>query len=66
LQQAALWRNVYVAETDAQAEDEVSMLLLKTRAHMMHVRHEYNPADFVIEPVMLNPWTIPQSATPRR
>jgi alkanesulfonate monooxygenase SsuD/methylene tetrahydromethanopterin reductase-like flavin-dependent oxidoreductase (luciferase family) len=59
LQQAALWRNVYVAETDAQAEDEVSMLLLKTRAHMMHVRHEYNPADFVIEPVMLNPWTNP-------
>ena len=59
LGQAALWRNVYVAETDAQAEDEVSGLLLKTRAHMMHVRHEYNPPDFVIEPVMLNPWTNP-------
>jgi alkanesulfonate monooxygenase SsuD/methylene tetrahydromethanopterin reductase-like flavin-dependent oxidoreductase (luciferase family) len=59
LQQAALWRNVYVAETNAQAEDEVSALLLKTRTHMMHVRHAYNPADFVIDPVMLNPWTNP-------
>src|SRR3954454_8369239 len=59
LDQAALWRNVYVAESDAQAEDELSGLLLRTRAHMMHVRHAYNPADFVIDPVMLNPWTNP-------
>ncbi len=59
LSQAALWRNVYVAETDSQAEDELSVLLLRTRAHMMHVRHEYNPPDFRIEPVMLNPWTDP-------
>src|SRR6185503_2543467 len=59
LAQAALWRNVYVAESDAQAEDELSTLLLRTRAHMMHVRHEYNPSDFHIDPVMLNPWTDP-------
>ncbi len=59
LAQAALWRNVYVAESDAQAEDELSALLLRTRTHMMHVRHEYNPADFRIDPVMLNPWTDP-------
>ena len=59
LAQAALWRNVYVAESDAQAEDELTAMLLRTRAHMMHVRHEYNPADFVIDPVMLNPWTDP-------
>jgi alkanesulfonate monooxygenase SsuD/methylene tetrahydromethanopterin reductase-like flavin-dependent oxidoreductase (luciferase family) len=59
LAQAALWRNVYVADSDAQAEDEISVLLLRTRAHMMHVRHEYNPADFHIDPVMLNPWTDP-------
>jgi alkanesulfonate monooxygenase SsuD/methylene tetrahydromethanopterin reductase-like flavin-dependent oxidoreductase (luciferase family) len=37
----------------------LSALLLRTRAHMMHVRHEYNPADFHIDPVMLNPWTDP-------
>src|SRR6185437_417317 len=54
LGQAALWRNVYVAETDAQAEEELSPLLLRTRAHMMHVRHEFNPPDFQIDPVMLN------------
>jgi alkanesulfonate monooxygenase SsuD/methylene tetrahydromethanopterin reductase-like flavin-dependent oxidoreductase (luciferase family) len=59
LAQAALWRNVYVADSDAQAEDEISTLLLRTRAHMMHVRHKYNPADFHIDPVMLNPWTDP-------
>jgi alkanesulfonate monooxygenase SsuD/methylene tetrahydromethanopterin reductase-like flavin-dependent oxidoreductase (luciferase family) len=59
LNQAALWRNVYVAESDAQAEDELSTLLLRTRAHMMHVRHAYNPPDFHIDPVMLNPWTDP-------
>ena len=59
LSQAALWRNVYVAETDAQAEDELSILLLRSREHMMHVRHEYNPPDFHIDPIMLNPWTDP-------
>lgn len=59
LEQSALWRNVYVAESDAQAEDEVSRLLLDTRHHMMHVRDEYNPGDFVIDPVNLNPWTNP-------
>jgi alkanesulfonate monooxygenase SsuD/methylene tetrahydromethanopterin reductase-like flavin-dependent oxidoreductase (luciferase family) len=48
-----------VAEGDAQAEDEVSELLLNTRHHMMHVRQEYNPPDFVIDPVNLNPWTDP-------
>ena len=30
LAQAALWRNVYVADSDAQAEDELSTLLLRT------------------------------------
>ena len=59
LEQSALWRNVYVAETDAQAEDELSELLLHTREHMMHVREAYNPDDFEIDPVMLNNWTDP-------
>ena len=26
---------------------------------MMHVRDEYNPPDFTIEPALLNPWTDP-------
>ncbi len=59
LNDIALWRNVYVAETDAQAEDELSALLLNTRHHMMHVRDAFNPDDFVIDPVNLNPWTDP-------
>jgi alkanesulfonate monooxygenase SsuD/methylene tetrahydromethanopterin reductase-like flavin-dependent oxidoreductase (luciferase family) len=59
LGQSALWRNVYVAESDAQAEDELSALLLKTRAHMMHVRAAHNPSDFAIDPAMLNPWADP-------
>src|SRR5690349_194906 len=32
LGQSALWRNVYVADSDAQAEDELSALLLQARA----------------------------------
>jgi alkanesulfonate monooxygenase SsuD/methylene tetrahydromethanopterin reductase-like flavin-dependent oxidoreductase (luciferase family) len=59
LAQSALWRNVYVAESDAQAEDELSALLLRTRAHMMHVREAYNPPGFTIDPAMLNPWADP-------
>ena len=54
-----MWRNVYVAESSAQAEDELSGLLLHTRTHMMHVRAAYNPVDFAIDPAMLNPWADP-------
>jgi alkanesulfonate monooxygenase SsuD/methylene tetrahydromethanopterin reductase-like flavin-dependent oxidoreductase (luciferase family) len=59
LAEAALWRNVYVADSDAQAEDEISALLIKTREHMMHVRETLNPKDFEIDPNMLNPWVDP-------
>ena len=60
LAQSALWRNVYVAESDAQAEDELAALLAETRAHMMHVREAYNPADFEPDPAVLNAWTDPK------
>jgi hypothetical protein len=60
LAQSALWRNVYVAASHSQAEDELSALLLQTRAHMMHVRAAYNPPDFTIDPAMLNPWADPE------
>jgi len=59
LAQSALWRNVYIAESSAQAEDELAALLLRTRAYMMHVRAAYNPADFTINRAMLNPWADP-------
>jgi alkanesulfonate monooxygenase SsuD/methylene tetrahydromethanopterin reductase-like flavin-dependent oxidoreductase (luciferase family) len=60
LAQSALWRNVYVAESDAQAEDELAALLTETRHHMMHVREAYNPPDFQPGPETLNPWTDPK------
>jgi len=59
LAQSALWRNLYIAESSAQAENELAALLLRTRAHMMHVRAAYNPADFTIDRAMLNPWADP-------
>jgi alkanesulfonate monooxygenase SsuD/methylene tetrahydromethanopterin reductase-like flavin-dependent oxidoreductase (luciferase family) len=59
LAQSALWRNVYVAESDAQAEDELAALLRRTRDHMMHVRAAYNPPGFAIDPAVLNPWADP-------
>jgi len=60
LAQSALWRNVYVAESDAEAEDALAALLVETRAHMMHVREAHNPADFEPEPATLNAWTDPR------
>ena len=57
--QNALWRNVYVAESDSQAEEELSDLLRQTRHHMMHVREAYNPPDFFPDPITLNDWTDP-------
>jgi alkanesulfonate monooxygenase SsuD/methylene tetrahydromethanopterin reductase-like flavin-dependent oxidoreductase (luciferase family) len=59
LAQSALWRHVYVAESDAQAEDELTRLLFETRDHLIHMRQEYNPPDFVIEPAALNAWNDP-------
>ena len=60
LAQSALWRNVYVGESDAEAEDALADLLVETRAHMMHVREAHNPADFEPEPATLNAWTDPK------
>src|SRR5216683_3321497 len=59
LAQSALWRNVYVAESDAQAEDELTELLFETRDHLIHMRQAHNPPDVTIEPAALNPWNDP-------
>lgn len=56
---SGVWRNVYLADSDAQAEDELSEWLTATRRHMMHVRADLNPDDFKIDPAMLNAWTDP-------
>jgi alkanesulfonate monooxygenase SsuD/methylene tetrahydromethanopterin reductase-like flavin-dependent oxidoreductase (luciferase family) len=54
---AAVWRHVYVAESDAQAEDELSAALLAGRHHMNHARSTFNPEDFEVDPKLLNPWS---------
>jgi alkanesulfonate monooxygenase SsuD/methylene tetrahydromethanopterin reductase-like flavin-dependent oxidoreductase (luciferase family) len=59
LESAAIWRWVYVGESRASAEDELVAALVHTRRHMNHSRHELNPADFRVDPAMLNPWTDP-------
>lgn len=62
LARSGVWRNVWVAESDAQAEDELTEQLTATRRHMMHVRDDLNPDDFVIDPAVLNPWSDPNVA----
>jgi alkanesulfonate monooxygenase SsuD/methylene tetrahydromethanopterin reductase-like flavin-dependent oxidoreductase (luciferase family) len=61
LASAALWRNVYVGESDAEAEDTVSRLLLAARHHINHIRTTLNPPDFTVDPAMLNPWADPST-----
>ena len=55
-EQAALWRFVHVAESQAQAEDELTQALLQTRRHMVHARETNNPPDFHVEASRVNPW----------
>jgi alkanesulfonate monooxygenase SsuD/methylene tetrahydromethanopterin reductase-like flavin-dependent oxidoreductase (luciferase family) len=58
-EQAALWRFVHVAESQAQAEDELASALLRTRGHMIHARATYNPPDFHVDDSRVNPWNDP-------
>jgi alkanesulfonate monooxygenase SsuD/methylene tetrahydromethanopterin reductase-like flavin-dependent oxidoreductase (luciferase family) len=53
---ASVWRFLYVAESQAQAEDDVHEVTLSYRKHMHHVREAYNPADFVVNAAAVNPW----------
>jgi alkanesulfonate monooxygenase SsuD/methylene tetrahydromethanopterin reductase-like flavin-dependent oxidoreductase (luciferase family) len=57
--QAALWRFVHVAESQAQAEDELAAALLQTRHHMIHARAAHNPPDFHVDTSRVNPWNDP-------
>ena len=59
LREVALWRHVYVADSQAQAEDELAETLRHTRRHMHHARSAHNPPDFQVDPAMLNPFTDP-------
>jgi alkanesulfonate monooxygenase SsuD/methylene tetrahydromethanopterin reductase-like flavin-dependent oxidoreductase (luciferase family) len=56
LQDAAVWRHVHVADSRAQAEDELAATLRHTRQHMLGARAAHNPPDFRIDPAVLNPF----------
>ena len=56
---AAVWRFVHVAESQARAEDELVAALLGTREHMVHARSTLNPADFEVPAARVNPWNDP-------
>jgi len=58
-EQAALWRFVHVAESQAQAEDELTEALRETRRHMVHARATHNPPDFHVDASRVNPWNDP-------
>jgi alkanesulfonate monooxygenase SsuD/methylene tetrahydromethanopterin reductase-like flavin-dependent oxidoreductase (luciferase family) len=58
--QAAVWRHVYVADSQAEAEDDLAGAVLRTRRHMLHARSTYNPDDFVVDPSLLNPYNDPR------
>ena len=58
--QAALWRFVHVAESDAQAEDELAAALHQGRHHSVHARSTHNPPDFRVEASRVNPWNDPR------
>jgi alkanesulfonate monooxygenase SsuD/methylene tetrahydromethanopterin reductase-like flavin-dependent oxidoreductase (luciferase family) len=57
--QAAVWRHVYVGESDAEAEDSLHAAVLHTREHMIHARTANNPPDFHVDPAFLNPFSDP-------
>ena len=58
-EKAAVWRWVYVAESQAQAEEELAAALLETRRHQLHARATHNPPDFVVGEARVNPWNEP-------
>lgn len=56
----AVWRHVYLAPSQAQAEDELAETLTHTRQHMLHARAANNPPDYRVDPAVLNPFNDPR------
>jgi alkanesulfonate monooxygenase SsuD/methylene tetrahydromethanopterin reductase-like flavin-dependent oxidoreductase (luciferase family) len=59
-EQAAVWRWAHVAESTAQAEDELAAALLETRRHQLDARASHNPPDFAVQDARVNPWNDPK------
>jgi alkanesulfonate monooxygenase SsuD/methylene tetrahydromethanopterin reductase-like flavin-dependent oxidoreductase (luciferase family) len=58
--EAAVWRFVHVATSQAQAEEELAAALRQTRHHMVHARATLNPPDFTVADARVNPWNDPR------
>jgi alkanesulfonate monooxygenase SsuD/methylene tetrahydromethanopterin reductase-like flavin-dependent oxidoreductase (luciferase family) len=58
--EVAVWRHVYVAPSQAQAEDELAETLGHTRRHMLHARAAHNPDDYRVDPAVVNPFNDPR------
>ena len=61
-EQAAIWRHVYVGESQAEADDMLGTAVLHTRQHMLHARAAYNPSDFHVDQAFMNTFTDPAVA----
>jgi alkanesulfonate monooxygenase SsuD/methylene tetrahydromethanopterin reductase-like flavin-dependent oxidoreductase (luciferase family) len=57
--QVAVWRHVYVGESQAEAENTLAGAVLHTRQHMLHARSTWNPGDFRVDPSFLNTFNDP-------
>src|SRR5262245_28257320 len=55
-QAAAVWRHVYVGESQSEAEDTLAATVVQSRRHMLHLREAYNPPGFTVDPAYLNPY----------
>src|SRR5256712_13538346 len=64
LAEASVWRFLYVADSEAQAEDDVFEATLHYRQHMHNVREAYNPPDFRVNAAAINPWMDPAVSHP--
>src|SRR5262249_12031422 len=58
--EVAVWRHVYVAPSQAEAEDTLAETLVHTRRHMLHARQAHNPVDFQVDPAVVNPFNDPR------
>ncbi|HVQ78085.1 MAG TPA: LLM class flavin-dependent oxidoreductase [Candidatus Binatia bacterium] len=56
----AVWRHIYVGESEAEAEDTLAGAVLHSRQHMLHARAAHNPLDFQVDPAMVNPFNDPR------
>src|SRR5439155_1026353 len=64
LGEASVWRFLHVADSEAEAEDDVQEATLRYREHMHHVRDAYNPPDFRVNAAAINPWMDPTVSHP--